>query len=55
MGDIGSENRINQYLPLSMVRSNLSKYFTLRDIDYKTGGPARLCRRLWKLELKSGS
>ena len=41
MGDIGSENRINQYLPLSMVRSNLSKYFTLRDIDYKTGGPAR--------------
>ena len=41
MGDIGSENRINQYLPLSMVPSNLSKYFTLRDIDYKTGGPAR--------------
>ena len=41
MGDIGAENRVNQYLPLSMVRSNLSEHFTLRDIDYKTGGPAR--------------
>ena len=41
MGDIGAENRVNQYLPLSMVRSNLSEHFSLRDIDYKTGGPAR--------------
>ncbi len=41
MGDIGTENRVSQYLPLSMVRSNLSEHFTLRDIDYKTGGPAR--------------
>ena len=41
MGDIGAENRVSQYLPLSMVRSNLSKHFTLKDIDYKTGGPAR--------------
>ena len=41
MGDIGAENRVNQYLPLSMVRSSLSEHFTLRDIDYKTGGPAR--------------
>ena len=41
MGDIGAENRISQYLPLSMVRSSLSEHFTLRDIDYKTGGPAR--------------
>ena len=41
MGDIGAENRVSQYLPLSMVRSNLSEHFTLRDIDYKTGGPAR--------------
>jgi cyclic pyranopterin phosphate synthase len=41
MGDIGAENRVNQYLPLSMVRSNLSEHFTLTDIDYKTGGPAR--------------
>ena len=41
MGDIGAENRVSQYLPLSMVRSNLSEHFTLKDIDYKTGGPAR--------------
>ncbi len=44
MGDIGSETRINQYLPLNAVRNNLSKYFTLEDIDYKTGGPARYTR-----------
>lgn len=41
MGDIGSENRVDQYLPLSMVRSKLSERFTLEDINYKTGGPAR--------------
>ena len=41
MGDIGAENRVSQYLPLSMVRSNLSEHFTLTYIDYKTGGPAR--------------
>ena len=44
MGDIGSETRIDQYLPLNAVRNNLSKYFTLEDIDYKTGGPARYTR-----------
>jgi cyclic pyranopterin phosphate synthase len=41
MGDIGSENRVDQYLPLSMVRSSLSERFTLEDINYQTGGPAR--------------
>ena len=44
MGDIGSETRIDQYLPLNVVRNDLSKYFTLEDIDYKTGGPARYTR-----------
>ena len=44
MGDIGSETRIDQYLPLNAVRNDLSKYFTLEDIDYKTGGPARYTR-----------
>ena len=44
MGDIGSETRIDQYLPLNAVRNGLSKYFTLEDIDYKTGGPARYAR-----------
>lgn len=41
MGDIGGEERVDQYLPLSMVRAKLAERFTLSDIDYKTGGPAR--------------
>ncbi len=44
MGDIGSETRIDQYLPLTAVRNDLSKHFTLEDIDYRTGGPARYTR-----------
>jgi len=44
MGDIGGEMRIDQYLPVSMVRAELEKRFTLTDIDYKTGGPARYVR-----------
>ena len=41
MGDIGSENRFNQYLPLSEVKETLSKKFNLINIPKKTGGPAR--------------
>ena len=41
MGDIGTENRLDQYLPLSKVRADLSKRFTLTDIPFRTGGPAR--------------
>ena len=41
MGDIGSENRIDQYLPLSELREDLSKIFTMSELDYKTPGPAR--------------
>ena len=33
--------RLDQYLPLSMVRARLAERFTLTDIDYRTGGPAR--------------
>ena len=40
MGEIG-EDRTDQYLPLSIVRSRLRKTWTLEDTDYKTGGPAR--------------
>ncbi|MEP3197612.1 MAG: GTP 3',8-cyclase MoaA [Lentilitoribacter sp.] len=40
MGEI-DEDRTDQYLPLSQVRKNLSEEFTLADIPYKTGGPAR--------------
>ncbi|MEM8540772.1 MAG: GTP 3',8-cyclase MoaA, partial [Pseudomonadota bacterium] len=40
MGEI-DEDRTDQYLPLSMVRADLEKQFTLNEIAYKTGGPAR--------------
>src|SRR5437660_1353309 len=41
MGDIGGENRLDQYLPLSLVRSRLQRRWTLEESDYRTGGPAR--------------
>ena len=41
MGDIGSENRFNQYLPLSKVKERILKKFDLINIPKKTGGPAR--------------
>jgi GTP 3',8-cyclase len=44
MGDIGGENRLAQYLPLSLVRSRLSRRWTLEDIDHRSGGPARYVR-----------
>ena len=40
LGDIGGD-RVEQYLPLSKVRTELEKNFTLIDIGHKTGGPAR--------------
>jgi cyclic pyranopterin phosphate synthase len=43
LGDIGQE-RVDQYLPLSMVRARLAERYTLEDIDYRTGGPARYVR-----------
>ena len=44
MGDIGGETRVDQYLPLSLLRGRLRENWTLEDIDYKTGGPARYVR-----------
>lgn len=41
MGDIGGEERLDQYLPLSLVRSRLQKRFTLEESSHRTGGPAR--------------
>src|SRR3979490_3048047 len=43
MGDIG-EGRIDQYVPLSMLRARLAKQYTLTDLDDNTGGPARYVR-----------
>jgi cyclic pyranopterin phosphate synthase len=43
LGEIG-EGRLDQYLPLSMVRARLTQHYGLEDIDYRTGGPARYVR-----------
>src|SRR5262249_29196827 len=43
LGDVG-EQRLDQYLPLSLVRARLAERYTLEDIDYRTGGPARYVR-----------
>jgi cyclic pyranopterin phosphate synthase len=40
LGDIDGD-RTDQYLPLSIVRARLLDRFTLEDIPYRTGGPAR--------------
>ena len=40
MGEIGAQ-RIDQYLPLSMVRAKLAERWTLNESDHRTGGPAR--------------
>ncbi|MFO1185906.1 MAG: GTP 3',8-cyclase MoaA [Bauldia sp.] len=39
-----NEDRTDQYLPLSTVRARLAERYTLEDIPYKTGGPARYVR-----------
>ena len=41
MGELGAGARIDQYLPLSMVRADIARHFTLDESDYATGGPAR--------------
>jgi cyclic pyranopterin phosphate synthase len=43
MGEIDGD-RVEQYLPLSLVRAQLAETYTLEDIDYRTGGPARYVR-----------
>ncbi len=42
LGDVGE--RLEQYLPLSLVRARLSERYSLTDIDHRTGGPARYIR-----------
>ncbi|MGV3551924.1 GTP 3',8-cyclase MoaA [Rhizobium sp.] len=40
MGEI-EEDRTDRYLPLSELRASLETQFTLRDNNYRTGGPSR--------------
>ena len=43
LGEIDGD-RTDQYLPLSLVRARLAERYTLEDIAYRTGGPARYVR-----------
>ena len=44
MGDLGEEDRLDQYWSLDDVRSELATRWTLTDTDERTGGPARYAR-----------
>jgi GTP 3',8-cyclase len=44
MGDLGNENRLDQYWSLKDLRARLSERFTLTDLAERTGGPARYVR-----------
>ena len=44
MGDLGNEDRLDQYWPLSDLRGRLATRFTLTDLAERTGGPARYVR-----------
>jgi cyclic pyranopterin phosphate synthase len=42
MGEIGGpDGRLGQYLPLSLLRAQIQRRWTLDESDYRTGGPAR--------------
>jgi len=41
MGDFSEENRLGQYWSMKNVRKELEKKWTLKDIEFQTGGPAR--------------
>ena len=41
MGDLGNEDRLDQYWSLSDLRDQLAERFTLLDLAERTGGPAR--------------
>ncbi len=43
MGDVDAD-RTEQYLPLSLVKAQLAKSFTMDALDDRTGGPARYVR-----------
>jgi cyclic pyranopterin phosphate synthase len=44
MGDLGNEDRLDQYWPLSDLRARLRQRFTVTDLAERTGGPARYVR-----------
>ena len=44
MGDLGPEDRLAQYWPVSDLRARLAARFTLIDLAERSGGPARYVR-----------
>jgi cyclic pyranopterin phosphate synthase len=44
MGDLGNEDRLDQYWKLTDLRARLAEEFTLTDLPERTGGPARYVR-----------
>ncbi|MEF3366604.1 GTP 3',8-cyclase MoaA [Methylocystis sp. 9N] len=44
LGELDGPARVDQYLPMHVVRERLGEAFTLDEIDYRTGGPARYMR-----------
>ncbi|MGR3636845.1 MAG: GTP 3',8-cyclase MoaA [Shimia sp.] len=44
MGDLGNEDRLDQYWPLSDLRARLAERYTLTELSESTGGPARYVR-----------
>ncbi len=44
MGEMGEEDRLHQFLPLSVVQETLARRWTLEPIPLRTGGPARYVR-----------
>ncbi len=44
LGEIGEGARLDQYMPLSLVRAHIQERYTLEESDYRTGGPARYVR-----------
>jgi cyclic pyranopterin phosphate synthase len=44
LGEMGEGARLDQYMPLSLVRARIQERYTLDDSDYRTGGPARYTR-----------
>ncbi|WP_092362901.1 GTP 3',8-cyclase MoaA [Cribrihabitans marinus] len=44
MGDIGNEDRLDQYWSLKDVRRSYQEHYTVTDLAERTGGPARYVR-----------
>jgi cyclic pyranopterin phosphate synthase len=44
MGDLGNEDRVDQYWSLKDLRARLAETYTLTDLTERTGGPARYVR-----------